>query len=191
MDDADEREAFLNAIFESPDDDLPRLVFADWLDERGESDWAELIRCQCQINPSPQMFERERELLDRLYPRSKANESDIFERGFRVERRIVISADQLGDATELRMFALRERPEWYSSPELKIASGLILSGKPIQTLLFLTSADHIDTPSRTHRRDSMQLNQSLKVHILSSRCQLPAFPAGVCDRDDFGNVLAN
>lgn len=38
MEVADEREAFLNAICDAPADDLPRLVFADWLDARGESD---------------------------------------------------------------------------------------------------------------------------------------------------------
>ncbi len=135
MDDADEREAFLNAIFDAPDDDLPRLVFADWLDERGESDWAELIRCQCQIDPAPQNLVRERELLGRIFRNEASDDSTVFERGFRAERRIVIAADRLGDAQGFRMFALRERPEWYSAPELKIAGGMILSGKPIQTLL--------------------------------------------------------
>ena len=31
-----EREALLRAVCENPDDDTPRLVFADWLDENGE-----------------------------------------------------------------------------------------------------------------------------------------------------------
>ena len=53
MDDLDQREAFLKAIFDAPADDLPRLVFADWLDERGESAWAELIRLQCSMHRSP------------------------------------------------------------------------------------------------------------------------------------------
>lgn len=39
-----DREALLAAVRESPDDDLPRLVFADWLDDRGESDRAAFIR---------------------------------------------------------------------------------------------------------------------------------------------------
>jgi uncharacterized protein (TIGR02996 family) len=37
-------DAFLRAIFENPGDDAPRLIYADWLDERGDSDRAELIR---------------------------------------------------------------------------------------------------------------------------------------------------
>jgi uncharacterized protein (TIGR02996 family) len=39
-------EAFLHDILEHPDDDGPRLVYADWLDENGESERAEFIRIQ-------------------------------------------------------------------------------------------------------------------------------------------------
>src|SRR5262245_51961496 len=40
-------EVFSAAILERPDDDLRRLIYADWLDERGLHDRAEFIRCQC------------------------------------------------------------------------------------------------------------------------------------------------
>lgn len=43
-----DRDGFLAAICERPSDDLPRLIFADYLDERGEAERAELIRLQCQ-----------------------------------------------------------------------------------------------------------------------------------------------
>ena len=33
-----DREPFLQAIYAAPDDDLPRLVFADYLDEQGDSE---------------------------------------------------------------------------------------------------------------------------------------------------------
>ena len=39
-----EYEALLAAILATPDDDLPRLVFADWLEENGDPDRAEFIR---------------------------------------------------------------------------------------------------------------------------------------------------
>jgi uncharacterized protein (TIGR02996 family) len=42
-------DAFLQAIIESPDDDAPRLVYADWLEEHGQPDRAALIRVQCQL----------------------------------------------------------------------------------------------------------------------------------------------
>jgi uncharacterized protein (TIGR02996 family) len=41
--------AFLAAITERPDDDLPRLVYADWLEENGEPDRAEFIRTQIEL----------------------------------------------------------------------------------------------------------------------------------------------
>lgn len=42
-----DEKAFLAAIKASPADDLPRLVFADWLDEHGQDERAAFIRCQC------------------------------------------------------------------------------------------------------------------------------------------------
>src|SRR5436305_1933691 len=40
-------EPFLAAVAARPGDDLPRLIFADWLDEHGYADRAEFIRLQC------------------------------------------------------------------------------------------------------------------------------------------------
>ncbi len=44
-----DRAAFISAIAASPDDDLPKLVFADWLDEHGEGARAEFIRLQIAV----------------------------------------------------------------------------------------------------------------------------------------------
>ena len=43
-----EADAFLEAIFAAPDDDTPRLVYADWLEEHGHPAYAQLIRLQCE-----------------------------------------------------------------------------------------------------------------------------------------------
>ena len=43
-----DRQAFLNAIIDRPDDDLLRLVFADYLEENGDADRAEFIRLQVE-----------------------------------------------------------------------------------------------------------------------------------------------
>lgn len=51
----DDHRSFLRRIKETPEDDTPRLVFADWLDEWGDPAWAEFIRVQCalkQVNPA-------------------------------------------------------------------------------------------------------------------------------------------
>src|SRR5262245_54668988 len=42
-------EPFLRAICATPDDDAPRLVFSDWLDETGDPDRAEFIRQHIQL----------------------------------------------------------------------------------------------------------------------------------------------
>ena len=42
----DDEFALLRTIRKHPDADLPRLVYADWLDDRGDEDRAEFIRLQ-------------------------------------------------------------------------------------------------------------------------------------------------
>lgn len=61
-----DRDAFLRAIRANPDDDTPRLVFADWLDERSDP-LGELIRVQIELEPVREHIDRPRvrELLDR------------------------------------------------------------------------------------------------------------------------------
>src|SRR5687768_5571910 len=41
-------DALLAAILANPDDDTPRLVYADWLQENGDDTRAEFIRLQCR-----------------------------------------------------------------------------------------------------------------------------------------------
>jgi uncharacterized protein (TIGR02996 family) len=62
--------AFLDAIAKEPADVFLRLVFADWLEEKGEAERAEFIRVQCELarlgphDPARYRLEsRERELL--------------------------------------------------------------------------------------------------------------------------------
>jgi uncharacterized protein (TIGR02996 family) len=47
-------DAFLQAIIESPDDDGPRLVYADWLEDHSEPERAEFIRVQCELARLPE-----------------------------------------------------------------------------------------------------------------------------------------
>src|SRR4051794_31683279 len=54
--------AFLDAIIAEPDEDAHRLVFADWLDEHGQSDRAEFIRAQCALARLPDDDPRRTEL---------------------------------------------------------------------------------------------------------------------------------
>ncbi len=42
-------EGFLQAIIADPENDTPRLIFADWLDEHEQPERAEFIRLQCRL----------------------------------------------------------------------------------------------------------------------------------------------
>src|SRR4051812_42577131 len=62
--------AFLAEVLAAPEDDAPRLVYADWLEEQGRAERGELIRVQCELarldEDDPRrdgLEDRERELL--------------------------------------------------------------------------------------------------------------------------------
>src|SRR3954470_3094415 len=58
--------AFLAAIRDTPEDDLPRLVGADCLDDNGQPDRAEFVRVQVELSRGVSPRSRARELLVRL-----------------------------------------------------------------------------------------------------------------------------
>lgn len=62
-----DRDALLRAILQDPQDDTPRLIFADWLDERGECERAEFVKLAVAMNRkdgfSQEVSNRCRELL--------------------------------------------------------------------------------------------------------------------------------
>lgn len=67
-----EAEGLLRAIQDSPDEDAPRLIYADWFEDQGDLDRAEFIRVQCRLarmslyDPArPVLLRREYDLLSR------------------------------------------------------------------------------------------------------------------------------
>jgi uncharacterized protein (TIGR02996 family) len=84
---------FLRAICDDPDDDTPRLIYADWLEEQGDAR-GEFIRVQCELArshmPTPrhlQLLEREKELLARYrqewdVPLQRLSTNRTYRRGF-------------------------------------------------------------------------------------------------------------
>jgi uncharacterized protein (TIGR02996 family) len=96
-------EAFLEDIIANPSDDVPRLVYADWLEEQGQGERAEFIRIQialanwpcectseervyhdeCRCKEKAKLQRRELELLPRQYVATGLACDDIwFTRGF-------------------------------------------------------------------------------------------------------------
>src|SRR5262245_42400445 len=54
--------ALLKAVCAAPDDDLPRLVYADWCDEQGRHIRADFIRCQVELAKLTKDTQRRRKL---------------------------------------------------------------------------------------------------------------------------------
>jgi uncharacterized protein (TIGR02996 family) len=73
---SDSEAAFLHAICEHPDDDTPRLVFADWLTEQGgavNGAWASGIRAQIWLarGATDATVARQAKVFESGYGRSK------------------------------------------------------------------------------------------------------------------------
>src|SRR5687768_10552006 len=49
----DDGELLLRAVLNKPEEDTPRLMYADWLQEQGEHDHAEFVRVQVDLANFP------------------------------------------------------------------------------------------------------------------------------------------
>jgi uncharacterized protein (TIGR02996 family) len=108
-------EAFLHDICDNADDDAPRLVYADWLEERGgdgDGERAEFIRLQCRLTElpwddaqRPGLKRREAQLLKKygkkwVGPLGRLTKGRELVRGF-VEKVSLDARDFLSHADEL------------------------------------------------------------------------------------------
>jgi uncharacterized protein (TIGR02996 family) len=162
---------FLDDILASPEDDIPRLIYADWLEDHGQPQRAEFIRLQCQLatldedDPGRLMLKaRERELLAghgaewaQKLPAWARKERYEFRRGFVGWASLTLSqflrqGEALSRATPLQAVQLRaaERraDELSRSPLLGRLSGLdlkdhLLIGADIEALLTSSHSDGI------------------------------------------------
>jgi uncharacterized protein (TIGR02996 family) len=86
----DEERGLLEAVRAEPEDDAPRLVYADWLDEHGQAERAELVRVQLALErdgPSAPLLARERDILSRRAAEGAGPLADVglrFDRGLAV-----------------------------------------------------------------------------------------------------------
>jgi uncharacterized protein (TIGR02996 family) len=130
-----QHEAFLRAIFDAPDDDTPRLVYADFLQENGAEDRAELIRLQCELVRNEIEAERasvlrvrETVLIERIVPWHEPEDWTAqlpwrVERGFwsePVRGRLALSAGNLSVPQALRWTAVGMYPQWFGERTLGI-----------------------------------------------------------------------
>ncbi|MCE9568183.1 MAG: TIGR02996 domain-containing protein [Planctomycetes bacterium] len=112
----DEREALLAAIWAAPEEDTPRLVYADWLQEHGDDARAEFIRVQIRLagmtehdTEWSELITQERELLDNHrvdWLGDWAHAQWLFRRGFPDSLKLNSRAVSEGD-----LLALAESPD--------------------------------------------------------------------------------
>jgi uncharacterized protein (TIGR02996 family) len=144
-------QAFLQAIREAPDDDAPRLIYADWLEEQGGASRAaraDFIRIQCRLDELPDddpardrledeaadiVAEYEAEWIESLHGIA---EDWCFSRGF-IERirirseNLLTHAERLFDFAPLRSLHLliprNDVPHLAACPQLRWVSTLDFS----------------------------------------------------------------
>jgi uncharacterized protein (TIGR02996 family) len=131
-------EAFLQDVCEHPDDDAPRLVYADWLDEHGQSERAEFIRVECELEHAEEYGPHWRQLSARQLALIQAHKkewvkpfkgwtySTYFRRGF-VETVMVNQKRFTTRAAELfRLAPIRQLNfTRLTTPELRVPAGTV------------------------------------------------------------------
>lgn len=144
-----DHEAFLRAVYDDPDDDTTRLVYADFLEENGEPERAGLIREQCERARRPRSVPvppvtghagKAREVRVRVqlvvaWPPASYPAGE-YERGFpRPERFVRVPGDLLNDPVVFREWTVRKHPEYFGAVEVRVATGPLESARQFETLL--------------------------------------------------------
>jgi uncharacterized protein (TIGR02996 family) len=156
-------DAFLQDIREHPDDDTPRLVYADWLDDHGDPRRAEFIRLQCRLaalgedsRASPELLDREWELFavyQPLWQPDKRLTDCTFRRGFLARASVTAavlleSGEELFETFPLEELQIREVGSHLKDiarrPWLARLSGLDLSRNAL-TVAALARSPHLAT----------------------------------------------
>ena len=161
MDLLSQHEAFLRAIFDAPDDDTPRLVYADFLQENGEEDRAEFIRVQCELATKVGRTEhfdriwelkaREYELLKRLEPDREylephEREHISHERGFcPAVKTLLVTRRLLTEPFAVRWNIVRREPHYFGAEDLAVDPGLCLEPHDLSLLFGLSVTRRVTT----------------------------------------------
>ena len=125
MDLLSQHEAFLRAIFDTPDDDTARLVYADFLQENGEEDRAQFIRWQCGRGEKPEQLPQY---------------SNEYVRGFweQLPEMVLLQPEDLLDVEKLRQDLVRS-PTTFAVTTVKLLRGRITSAEPFDVFFRLAA----------------------------------------------------
>jgi uncharacterized protein (TIGR02996 family) len=134
--------AFLEAIRDRPDDDAPRLVYADWLEEHGDPARAEFIRAQCAAERLDPNDPRRGPLEDRAAALEQAHAPEwLGTLNESVDRSL-----SRGEKSSWRfrrgfLYRVRLRPRW---PGFLRAAGDLLACEPIEELVLVASKQPLE-----------------------------------------------
>jgi uncharacterized protein (TIGR02996 family) len=137
----------LKDLIENPEDDTPRLVYADWLEEHGQPERAELIRVQINlVKPREEarrheLERREKELLDEHRTAWSGSFRDItdrcvFRRGFIEELILSVPtffsvAERLFDLAPVRLVGFAEHDNWVERGFVRPGVGIARQGQSL------------------------------------------------------------
>jgi uncharacterized protein (TIGR02996 family) len=132
----DEERALQEAVRAEPEDDAPRLVYADWLEEYGQDERAELIRVQIALErdgPSEPLLARERDLLTRRSAEWLGPPADA---GLRFDRGMAVACWDTLPKFEAGTARLAEAgdPPWVAERWLRL-SGERFAGEAFQAFV--------------------------------------------------------
>lgn len=160
--------ALMQTIIEQPDDDTPRLIYADWLEEQGQQPRGEFIRVQCE---AADLFRRGKNLPRAFGLRERQNallrkhektwikefqpfvENWTFERGFieyvaLAAQRFLEQGDFLFARAPLRRLYLLKvgelLPQVVQSSHLARLNTLYLHGVPAHHARLLAESPYLD-----------------------------------------------
>jgi uncharacterized protein (TIGR02996 family) len=154
MDLLSQHEAFLRVIFDTPEDDTARLVYADFLQEQGEEDRASFIRIECEFWRCPLDDPRRDSLyiaLHRLRRQFPATHAwpwvNTTERGFPKPATAMISPEDLADPKKLRWNIVQLTPEFFGATTIRVVAPPRLSPEmfdPLFGLVAFTQMTNLD-----------------------------------------------
>jgi uncharacterized protein (TIGR02996 family) len=125
-------EALLHAIRESPQDDAPCLVYADWLEENDQPERAQLVRLQCELaglheyHPArPALLRRQSELLEAHGEAWRARLPSWVRKKAEFRRGVVAHLSLTGRQFLQRGAGLRAQVPAFDSLRLRNLTGLV------------------------------------------------------------------
>ncbi|MBA4192178.1 MAG: hypothetical protein C0467_29735 [Planctomycetaceae bacterium] len=181
MDLLSQHEAFLRAIFDNPEDDTARLVYADFLDENDLPIRAELLRVQCELarmdddcDPShwAMLEERNHCLSSAVVPwnEMRTGSGITMNRGLWRESfadGVAVTAEDLDDPRKFREWVVRVNPAWYGETKMYVRFRSELLSKHIHTLSGLPFVHQVTECNLSGHREEVprdEVNQ-LREHF--------------------------